>query len=276
LFAPAGIGWLRAGEKLIPNGSAADERYVRQLLTILRKTESPDVFVLTLRQLEGSGADPRVIVPLAIRHAERVGIFDRHLFKEKGAKVARATAIAELLEDLGKKAVEAGKASSAEKALPGITATDSEPLSMEESPTVVPPWVTERLEEKCRDKDHFRTPILPPIKEGERPTCEDPPDEARILRALSRAPHGVPYFCEVARDNVQIVTELMVDRIDSPRFFPLVGVAQLHHCHWKCTVSFNEVIESGYPFPFRLSRPRVQVVYIDLDHLHLCPDGKQK
>jgi hypothetical protein len=25
----------------------------------------------------------------------------------------------------------------------------------------------------------------------------------------------------------------------------------------------------GYPFPFRTTRPRVEVVYIDKDHLHL-------
>jgi hypothetical protein len=45
----------------------------------------------------------------------------------------------------------------------------------------------------------------------------------------------------------------------------------LHHCHWKCTIYYIETIESGYPFPFRCVRPRVQVVYIDLDHLHLYP-----
>jgi hypothetical protein len=45
----------------------------------------------------------------------------------------------------------------------------------------------------------------------------------------------------------------------------------LHHCHWKCTVYYTETIESGYPFPFRCKRPRVQVVYVDLDHLHLYP-----
>ena len=69
---------------------------------------------------------------------------------------------------------------------------------------------------------------------------------------------------------IEIVCEKLVDKIDPPRFFPLVGPAQLHHCHWKCTVYYTETIESGYPFPFRCVRPRVQVVYIDLDHLHEC------
>ena len=71
------------------------------------------------------------------------------------------------------------------------------------------------------------------------------------------------------RDDVQIVTERLVDKIDPPRFFPLVGPAQLHHCHWKATIYYTEVIESGYPFPVKIKRPRIQVVYIDKDHLHL-------
>lgn len=147
------------------------------------------------------------------------------------------------------------------------------PLSMGIfTPVPVPPWVTERMEEKYCHLNDFRTPILPPIQEGAPPPiCEDPPDEARILRALPHVKRGVPYICEEHRDNIQIVTELIVDKIDPPKFFPLVGLAQLHHCHWKCTVYYTETVESGYPFPFRCVKPRVQVVYVDLDHLHLCP-----
>src|SRR4051812_33175552 len=144
------------------------------------------------------------------------------------------------------------------------------PLSMGIfTPIPVPPWVTERMEEKYCHKNDFRTPVLPPIIPGQPPPlCEDPPDEARILRAMPKVARGVPYFYEEFRDNIQIVTELVKDVIDPPRFFPLVGPAQLHHCHWKCSIFYTETIESGYPFPFRCVRPRVQVVYIDLDHLH--------
>jgi hypothetical protein len=66
-----------------------------------------------------------------------------------------------------------------------------------------------------------------------------------------------------------------VDKIDPPRFIPLIGPAQLHHCHYKCTIYYTETIESGYPFPFRCRKPRVQVVYIDKDHLHPIPCGPQ-
>jgi hypothetical protein len=140
------------------------------------------------------------------------------------------------------------------------------------TPIPVPPWVTERMEEKYCDKNDFRTPILPPIREGfPPPVCEDPPDDSAVLRAMPHVTRGVPYFYEEFRDNVQIVTERLVDQIDPPRFFPLVGPAQLHHCHWRCTVYYDETIESGYPFPFKCVRPRVQVIYIDRDHLHLYP-----
>jgi hypothetical protein len=139
-------------------------------------------------------------------------------------------------------------------------------------PIPVPPWVTERMEEKYSSKNDFRTPILPPIREGfPPPRCEDPPDEAAVLRALPPIARGVPHVYAESRDNIQVVTELLIDKIDDPRFFPLVGPAQLHHCHWKCTVYYNETIESNYPFPLRRVRPRVQVVYIDRDHLHLAP-----
>ena len=75
------------------------------------------------------------------------------------------------------------------------------------TPIPVPPWVTERMEEKYCHKNDFRTPIMPPIREGfPPPTCEDPPDEARVLR-LAHVTRGVPYFCEEFRDNVEIVKE---------------------------------------------------------------------
>jgi hypothetical protein len=140
------------------------------------------------------------------------------------------------------------------------------------TPIPVPAWTTERMEEKyCWPNDH-RAPIMPPIQAGfPPPICEDPPDESMILRAMPHVRRGIPYVIEQFRDDVNIVTQLMVDRIDPARFFPLVGPAQLHHCHWKCTIYYTETVESGYPFPFQCKKRRVEVVYIDKDHLHVCP-----
>jgi hypothetical protein len=117
----------------------------------------------------------------------------------------------------------------------------------------------------------IRTPVYGPLREGKSlPQCEESPDDATVLRAMPRLPEGLPGFFTVSRDDIQIVTEQLVNKVDPPRFYPLVGVAQLHHCHWKCSVYYNEVLGSNFPFPFQSKRPRVQVVYIDRDHLHTC------
>lgn len=139
------------------------------------------------------------------------------------------------------------------------------------TPIPVPPWVSERMEEKFDQRLKERTPIMPPILPGQPlPTCEDPPTEEEVIRALPKVTRGVPYIYEEFRDDFTIVVEKLVDQIDPPVRVPLLGPAQLHHCHYKCTVYYRERIMSGYPFPFTVENDRVRVVYIDKDHFHLC------
>lgn len=131
------------------------------------------------------------------------------------------------------------------------------------------PWVTERMEEKYLYKNDWRSPVMPPIRDGfPPPLCVDEPSEGEVLRALPRVTRGVPFIYEEFRDDIEIVCEKIVDKIDPPRYYPLVGPAQLHHCHWKCTVYYTETIMSAQPFPVKLKRRRVEVVYIDKDHVH--------
>ena len=137
------------------------------------------------------------------------------------------------------------------------------------TPMPVQPWVAERIEEKYYNKNDFRTPIMPPIRDGfPPPVCEDLPTDKEVLRAMPRVARGVPYIYEEFRDDIRIISERIVDRIDPPRFFPLVGLAQLHHCHWKCTIYYTETVQSDYPFPAKIKKRRIQVIYIDKDHLH--------
>ena len=146
------------------------------------------------------------------------------------------------------------------------------------TPIPMQPWVADRIEERLVNRNDSRTPILPPIPPGHKSFCEDPPDRAEILRAMPRVARGVPYIYEEFRDDIEFTVEKLVDKVDPPRFFPLIGPAQLHHCHWKCTVYFTETLDSMYPFPFRAKRRRAEVIYIDKDHLHLCvsgPDAQQ-
>jgi len=95
---------------------------------------------------------------------------------------------------------------------------------------------------------------------------QSPPID-EVLRALPRVPRGVPVVLEVFRDDIQVVTERLARQVDPPRFFPLVGEAELHHNHWKCTVYYIDTVETSYPYPMRTKRPRTQVVYVDKDYL---------
>ena len=138
------------------------------------------------------------------------------------------------------------------------------------TPVPVPPWVAERMSEKYEHKNDGRVPIMPPLREGfPDPICEDAPSDREVLRAMPRVPRGVPYIYETFRDDIIIVKNRLVDKIDPPRFFPLVGPAQLHHCHWECVIYYNELVQSDYPFPVYVKKAKVQVIYIDKDHLHL-------
>lgn len=155
--------------------------------------------------------------------------------------------------------------------LPAITAGGClNPLGLGfATPIPIQPWVTERLEDKYLHKNDHRAPIMPPIKEGfPPPACEDPPTEGEILRAMPRVARGVPYLYEEFRDDIDIRVERMRDVIDPVRFYPLVGPAQLHHCHYKCIIYYTETVQSSYPFPVKVKKRRVEVVYIDKDHLH--------
>lgn len=138
------------------------------------------------------------------------------------------------------------------------------------TPVPIQPWVTERMEQKFAFKNDHRTPIMPPIRDGfPAPICEDAPSDSEILRTMPRVPRGVPYVYETFRDDFVFIKNRLVDKIDPPRFFPLVGMAQLHHCHWECIIYYTETQSSDYPFPVNIKKQRTQVVYIDKDHLHL-------
>jgi hypothetical protein len=141
----------------------------------------------------------------------------------------------------------------------------------------VPPWTADRLDEKFSSRLQHRTPIMPPILPGTRPPrCMDAPQDEEIIRALPKVIRGIPYVLEEFRDIKDIQKELIVDQLDPCRFYPLVGPAQLHHCHYKCTVYYKQIIQSSYPFPFKIEEDRVEVIYIDKDHLHVCVGPEQE
>ena len=107
------------------------------------------------------------------------------------------------------------------------------------------------------------------------------PIDDQVMREIERihpTRKGWPFLHEMHRNRVRIVKEKIQDSVDDPRHYPLIGPAQLHHVHYKCTVYYSATTHVGWPIPHTLTdEDSVEVVYIDKDHFHMVgnvdPDG---
>ncbi len=138
-------------------------------------------------------------------------------------------------------------------------------------PWPILPSQQQRLEEDMAREERDKVPILDPIPEGYTgPFCLDPPSEEEIWSKVPKFREGSPPFYETQRNNVQFLIEKIGESVDPCKVYPLAGPCQLVHCHYKCTVYFDELYWSDYPIPFNHVDPRVEVIYIDKDHLRRC------
>lgn len=144
-------------------------------------------------------------------------------------------------------------------------------------PVPVPQVVGDKIQQ-CKEKQYNEVPIMPPVREYAPAFCMDPPSEYDVIRAMVPPNHlaKIPYLYEQHYNNMQIVAEKLVDSLDECRFYPLVGPAQLHHCHYKVTVYFERIRHSSYPFSWEVKDKCVEVLYIDKDHLHICTSPEQE
>ena len=141
-------------------------------------------------------------------------------------------------------------------------------------PIPVSPYFQDELEDQFWEHERYdKVPILGPLTEGGPRDARDPPSHDEVMRALEKArplEGGLPFLHEIQRNNVKIVVEPLADYVDPPRVYPLIGPAQLHHAHYKCTVHFEELVRVGWPIPHTLKNEDAQeVVYIDHDHFHI-------
>ncbi len=141
-------------------------------------------------------------------------------------------------------------------------------------PIPVSPYFQKKKEDEFWVKERYdRVPVLPPLTAGGPDTALDPPSDDEVMRTLERAmptQGGTPFLQTVQRDNVRIVKEKIADYVDPPRVYPLVGPAQQHHCHYKCTIYYTETTHVGWPLPHTLvDEDSSEVVYIDHNHLHM-------
>ncbi len=137
----------------------------------------------------------------------------------------------------------------------------------------VTPYMSQQIEDTYWNEERYlRVPILDPIEGENAPLfCLDAPSPDEVMRALpDDTAGGFPFLAETSRNNVRMTVELIVDRLDEPRFFPHAGPCRLHHCHYKCTVFFTETKRSYWPVPFTNVDQREDVVYVDHDYLIRC------
>jgi hypothetical protein len=141
-------------------------------------------------------------------------------------------------------------------------------------PIPVSPYFQKLVEDRKWNAERYeRVPILGPLTAGGPAVALDPPTPDEVMRALEKASPvqgGVPLLYEVQRNNVRMTVEPICDYVDPPRFYPLVGPAQLHHAHYKCTIYYTQVNRIGWPLPStHVDEDSREVIYIDHNHLHM-------
>ncbi len=137
----------------------------------------------------------------------------------------------------------------------------------------VSPYFSQLVEDTYWEEERYdKVPILDPVEGENAPLfCQDPPSDDEVMRSIpDDVSGGVPFFFETTRNNVRIVKEPIVDHLGECRFYPLVGPAKLHKCHYKCTVYYDKVKRSDWPIPFTNKDNTQEVVYIDHDYLIRC------
>jgi len=133
------------------------------------------------------------------------------------------------------------------------------------------PSQQQRLEADMAREDAIKVPILDPIPGEFAPaSCLDPPSEAEVWEKVPKFKNGSPVFYETQRNNVRILIEKIGEKVDPCKVYPLAGPCQLVHCHYKCSVYFDESYWADYPIPFNHNKARVEVVFFDKDHLRRC------
>ncbi len=141
-------------------------------------------------------------------------------------------------------------------------------------PIPISPYLQKKQEDKFWIEERYdNVPIMGPLTAGGPAVAQDPPSDDEVMRALEKArpiEGGIPFLYEQQRNNVRIVKEKIADYVDPPRFVPLIGPAQLHHAHYKCTIYFTERKRVGWPVPHTLTdEDSIEVIYIDHNHFHM-------
>lgn len=156
----------------------------------------------------------------------------------------------------------------------GCVTTIGPQIGIVSIPIPVSPFFQDREEQKQRWQERYaRSPILGPLTAEGPDIGMDPPSDEQVMMAFEKAnplAGSYPFLYEKQRNNVRIIKDKIADYIDPPRDYPLVGPAQLHHVHYKCTIYYSEKERIGWPIPYtKIDEDAAEVIYIDKNHLHM-------
>ena len=127
------------------------------------------------------------------------------------------------------------------------------------------------LEPVAEPPASIEIPVLGPILgESGVNCCTEPPSEQEIWEKVPPLKSGMLPFFEAQRTNVHILTERIGQKIDVCKYDQVKGFCQLVHCHYKCTVYFDETVSGDLPAPFKEVEHHVEVLYIDKDYFRRC------
>jgi hypothetical protein len=108
---------------------------------------------------------------------------------------------------------------------------------------------------------------------ADRPcTAFNEPSDQDVIRAME-VEHP-----QRASSAVRIVKEKILDYVDPPREYPLIGQAQMHHARYKCTIHFAAAARVGQASPPQRSGQESAevIVHIDRDHMHRLPEEPER
>ncbi len=130
----------------------------------------------------------------------------------------------------------------------------------------------EGLQEPPSTRD--RVPMLDPWT----PAAHLPPPTEQEIWDKIPAPKADPSGrTKVRRENVRFLIEKTGDKADDPKVYPLAGLCQLVHCHYRCTVYYDVITSLDAPLPHEQSEHHVEVVHLEKDFLRRCekPDADE-
>ena len=140
------------------------------------------------------------------------------------------------------------------------------------------PSLTDERHERQPDQSkemltYQRHPLDGGVAASQKETRE-PPTDAQVISLLEKEINAKTKHQGTKWNHLRIVKEKVADYVDKPRVYPMVGPAQMHHAHYKCTVYYE--LKKRSKVTTRQADDDVASDEIYIDVTHLIPVDQKK